>query len=97
MKSLPLSTKHARGMSRALALLLLLIFGFIELFLTVYMIAHGFRAAGLLVFILFLWNFSFCIAMTVYVLSRGGSQNSGYMEVSNYLNLNKIANKGKDV
>jgi hypothetical protein len=93
MKSSPLSTKHAHGMSRALALLMLLVFGFIEFALTVYMSFHGFRAAGLPVFILFLWNLSACIALTVYILSKGRPQQSGYMEVSNYLNLNKISNK----
>ena len=89
----PFSTKHAKGMNRALALLLLLIFSCTELLLLIYMIAYGFRAAGLLVFILFLWNLSAIIAMIVYVLSKGRQQQSGYMEVSNYLNLNKIANK----
>lgn len=90
MKSSPLSIKHYRGLNRALALLLLFICGFIELLLTVCYMAYGFRALGLPVFIFFLWNLSACVAMTVYVLSKGLPQQGGYMEVSNYLNLNKM-------
>jgi len=82
-------------MNRALALIILFVASFIELLLLVYMVAHGFRAAGLTVLVLFMWNLSAIIAMTVYILSRGSSQQSGYMEVSNYLNLNKMANKDK--
>jgi hypothetical protein len=82
-------------MNRALALIVLFACSFVELLLLVYMVAHGFRAAGLFVLIMFMWNLSAIIAMTVYILSRGVSQQGGYMEVSNYLNLNKMANKDK--
>ena len=92
MRSSLRSTKlYADGMSRALSLVILLVSSSIELLLLIYMIAYGFRALGLVMFVFFLWNLSVCIAMTVYIMSKGVSQRSGYMEVSNYLNLNKIA------
>jgi hypothetical protein len=80
-------------MSIPLAIIMLIISSFIELILVMFMFFYGFRNAGLPVFILSLWNLSAIIALTVYILSKGRTQQSGYMEVSNYLNLNKIANK----
>lgn len=82
---------HAKGMSRVLALLLLVAFTLIEIILGICIYVYGMREVGLAIFIFFLWNMSACLAMFVYLFSGGGSQNDGYIDVSNYLNLNKIA------
>lgn len=96
MKSSQRSTKKfARGLSLAVALLILLVSAVIEFFLVGYLYVYGFRALGLFGFIFTLWNLSIVIALTLYILSGGRQQKGGYMEVSNYLNLNSLANKDK--
>lgn len=86
------STKvYAKGMNRATAVLLLVILGFIEALLAGFAVIYGFKALGLPMSIFFMWNLSACIALITHIVSKGANQDSSYMEVSNYLNLNKIA------
>lgn len=80
----------ARGMSKALALLLLFPLALIEFVLVVYMLAHGIHSVGLAVFLFSLWNLGACFGLTFYIFSHKYVQSQGYMEVSNYANLNRI-------
>lgn len=85
----------AKGMSKLLALLLLLPLAFIEFIGFCFMVKYGFRAMGEIFFVLFLWNLGICFALTFFILTHRklGVKEDHWREVSNYLNLNKI---GKD-
>lgn len=85
----------ASGLSIAAALAILLVCSVVEFVMVSYMVVNGFRSLGLVGFIFSLWNGSAIIALTFYILSGGRQQRGGYMEVSNYLNLNEIAKKTK--
>ena len=91
------STKNtissAKGLNKFVALLILLPLAFIEFIFFIYAVAYGFRALGVFWFIITLWNLAICIALTVHIFKHKKIQAGGYMEVSNYLNLNKM---GKD-
>lgn len=97
MRSLRLSTRSRRfiadGLNKSLALIMLIVLTVFEVGTIVYAAAYGFRALGLIWFIASLWGLAACIALAVYILTNGRTQAGGYMEVSNYLNLNKL---GKD-
>ncbi len=80
----------AKGMNKLVALVMLLPLAFVEFLLVVYAIFNGFRALGLPLFIFSLWNLAACVALTVYIFTHKKLQASGHMEVSNYLNLNKM-------
>lgn len=84
---------QARGVSKLLALLILLPLAFIEICLTTLLIKRGMSGLPAVLFIGWLWNMWFCIALVIYILTHRKVQTSGYMEVSNYGNLNKL---GKD-
>jgi hypothetical protein len=92
MKSLRRSSDGPKGMSKILAILLLIPCVIAELIVGWYMFKYGFRSVGLMLFIAFLWNAAVCIGLTVYILTHRklSVQDGSYMEVSNYLNLNKI-------
>lgn len=86
------STAH--GMNKFVALLILLPLAFIEFLVFIYAIVYGFTALNIFVFIASLWNMAACVALTVHIFKHKKIQAGGYMEVSNYLNLNKV---GKDL
>lgn len=94
MRSLRALTKNtaipAHGLNKVVALLILLPLALVEFCILIYVIAYGFRALGVFWFIASLWNLAICIALTVHIFKHKKVQADGYMEVSNYLNLNKL-------
>lgn len=84
----------ARGLNKAVALILLFPLAFAELIVGIQLILFGMHSVSLMLFILFIWNLGFTIGLTIYILSYDQEQTGGYVDSSNYANLNKIG-RGK--
>jgi hypothetical protein len=83
-----------KGISKATALLILFVLSFVEFIVFVKMLRYGsIHSVSIVTFCLWFCNWGFIIGLLGYVLSHKATQANGYMEVSNYINLNKL---GKD-
>lgn len=82
-------------MNKVFIFMLFLVLSIIEIVIGSIYAFMGIHSLGLYVFMGFMCNIGFVVGLFCYLLSGGKGQTGGFMEVSNYLNLNKMANKDK--
>lgn len=80
-------------MNKILTFIILIILSILEVSLiAIYFIAGSIDVFPIIVFVASIWNLGIIVGLFCHLIA-GKRQAGGYMEVSNYLNLNKIANK----